>query len=131
MDAAHVRLSDYIPSDMFRTVLVKQLSIPCGISELPVVIEFKQKFMEHLEFTASPSGYVYGYVRPNALLQEINHMGKQAKNINRITLHDWDEKFLMTIDTVEPPYEQAFYVQPDEVKELLNSCLRTPEQRVK
>jgi len=120
------KLSDYISSQRFRTVTSKQFKLPCGISEIPVEIEVKQKFAESLSFKTSSSGIIYGFVRTNALLKELDT--ETDDNIQLISLHDWDNKFLMVIET-KSKGELAFNVLSEDVKELLENCVRIPEQK--
>ena len=128
-NAVYVNLGDYIPADRFRTVLIKQLHIPGGLSEISVDIELSKDFARKLSFKVSGSGRIYGFVRQNTLLSELNSPVEGEPNIKHISLHDWDDKFLMLIETRSEPWELPFYVTPEEVHDLLENCLRVPEQK--
>lgn len=126
-NATFVNLEEYISVSHFRTVSKEQLLYPCGIPEIKVEIELKDTFIKKNHFKASASGKIYGFVRMNELLEKLNgsHDAKEG-NIVAISLNDWDDKFLMLIETRKGD-DLAYYVKSDEVKNLLQNCLHYVE----
>lgn len=122
-NAQSARLSDYIEPKRFRTVMHEQYTQPHGLSETPVELELNEKFAASLSFKTPWDRWLYGFVRRGGLLEEINSEGE----ISSISLHDWDGRFLMIIDSKKG--EQPYFVKSEEVKELLENCLRPPQQR--
>lgn len=120
-------LSDYLPAEIFRTILPDQREIIRGITELPVEIEFKRKNKRLLSFEVPWDGMVYGYVRGKEALCERLELGKDIK---LISLTDWDDKFVLVFETGDDRDTRAFYVTTQEVVELLENCRRVPEQRL-
>ena len=123
--AVYAVLEEYIPVEFFRTVLFQQSKNTAGITEIPVEIELENKFMKTLAFPIPWDGKMYGYVRKNELLCEIS----KNKKITLISLHDWNDKFLMLIERAEEKEEVPFFVKSEEVKNLLENCMRVPQQR--
>jgi hypothetical protein len=126
-NAVFVNLDMYIPTNRFRTVSKAQLLFPCGIPEIKVELELKEAFIKLNQVRASASGKVYAFVTMNETLEKINnsHNGKEG-NIKSITLNDWDDKFLMLIETHKGD-DIAYYVKSNEVKYLLENCLHYVE----
>ena len=122
-NAVFVKLEEYIPANMFRTVSRKQLELPYGITEIKVEMEIKATFAREHNFQVSASGRVYGYIRMNDLLQKLNGT-REGKNgrIKNITINDWDDKFLMVIE-INKGEDIAYYVTLSEVEYLLENCL--------
>lgn len=125
-NAPFVRLSDYISADRFRTVLHKQYEEPHGLSEIPVEIELGDELAKLLSFRIPWDKWLYGFVRRNVLLNELNNEDG-VNSIKLISIHDWDGKLLMVIDAKKG--EIPCFVKPEEVKELLENCLRPPQQQ--
>lgn len=125
-NAHTVELSDYIETNRFRTVLHEQYEEPHGITEIPVEIEMNEKFSKTLSFPVPWDRWLYGFVRENHILKSLND-ANGGKSIKVISLHDWDKHFLMLIETETG--EIANYIESDDVRLLLEGCLRPPEQR--
>lgn len=118
-------LEEFMPSAGFRTVLFQQSKKTGGVDEISVEVELKDKFMKTLSFPVPWDGKLYGYIRKNKLLTDIT----KTKKITMISLHDWDNNFLMLIERAEEKEEVPFLVTNEEVKNLLENCLRVPQQR--
>ena len=48
--------------------------------------------------------------------------------VKSISCNDWDDRFLLVLESEDAERYQAFYVMADEVYDLLENCLRIPEQ---
>lgn len=96
-DAPTVKLEDYIPVKMFRTVHRTEADLPGGITEIKVIIDIERPFAKKLSFRTSSSGRIHGFVRMNDLLKSINTKSDKASTVRRITLNDWGTKALMVI----------------------------------
>lgn len=118
-------LSEYIPAKRFRTVLPDQRRTPCGISELPVEIQLKKAFAKTLSFKVPWDGLMYGFVRGKKDIAE--RLGDFTE-IKRISLQDWGGAFLLLFEGEDESAERAFSVSAEDVTELLENCLRVPEQ---
>lgn len=129
-DAPTVKLADYIPPKLFRTVHRTEADLPGGITEIQVIIDIERPLAEKLSFRTSSSGRIHGFVRMNALLKSLNTKTDKSTTIRRITINDWGTTALMVIE-MEDDSEKAFFVSTDELKNLLENCRRTPEQSVK
>lgn len=124
-NAPTVRLSEYIPAKRFRTILPEQRHTPCGISELPVEIQLKKAFSKTLSFKVPWDGLLYGFVRGK---KDIAGTLGDFSEIKHISLQDWDSEFLLLFEGEDKGTEKAFFVSGDDVRELLENCLRVPEQ---
>ena len=87
-DAPTVKLEDYIPVKMFRTVHRTEADLPGGITEIKVIIDIERPFAKKLSFRTSSSGRIHGFVRMNDLLKSINTKSDKASTVRRITLND-------------------------------------------
>ncbi len=123
-NAVRIKLRDFIPADHFRLISFYQRKVPKGISEIPVNIEVSKAFAQKLPFKISGSGRLYGYVRPSGLLSELNRFGGKKNAIGMISLSDWENEFLMIAECADEPTEFAYTVDPDELLELLDNCLK-------
>lgn len=124
-NAPTVRLSEFIPAKRFRTILPEQRHTPCGISELPVEIQLKKAFSKTLSFKVPWDGLLYGFVRGK---KDIAGTLGDFSDIKHISLQDWESEFLLLFEGEDKGTEKAFFVSPDDVRELLGNCLRVPEQ---
>lgn len=129
-NAPTVRLEDYIPVKMFRTIHRTEADLPGGISEIKVVIDIERPLAKKLSFRTSSSGRIHGFVRMNDLLRSINTKQDRGSTVRRITINDWDDKALMIIE-MDNDREQAFFVSTKELINLLENCRRAPQQSAK
>ncbi len=129
-DAPTVKLEDYIPAKMFRTVHRTEAELPGGITEIKVIIDIERPFAKKLSFRTSSSGRIHGFVRMNDLLKSINTRTDKGSSIRRITLNDWGTKALMVIE-MENDSEQAYFVPISQLADLLENCRRAPQQSTK
>lgn len=127
-NAENVVLADYIPSDHFRTILYADRKIPCGLTEIPVELELNEKFIKRLSFPIKGTGSIYGFVRRNAILKGLDSSGTENQ-IKSISLHDWDNQFVLIFERQDGKENPVFYVESEEVQALLENCLRVPEQK--
>lgn len=125
-NASFCTLSDYVPSEKFRTVLPKQRSLSLGISEIPVDIHLGPNTVSKLSFPVPWDGDMFGCLRGKESLKKALKTNAQ---ILSISLSDWDDKFLLIFNTEDVMETLAFYVTGEEVVSLLENCMRVPEQR--
>lgn len=126
-DAPTVKLEDYIPAKLFRTVHRTEAEMPGGITEIRVIIDIERPLAKKLSFRASSSGRIHGFVRMNDLLKSINTKTDKGSTIRRITVNDWGTKALMVIE-MEDDSEEAFFVPISQLINLLENCRRAPQQ---
>ena len=126
-DAPTVKLEDYIPAKMFRTVHRTEADLPGGITEIKVIIDIERPLAKKLSFRTSSSGRIHGFVRMNDLLRSINTKKDKSTTVRRITINDWGNKALLVIE-MENDEEQPFFVPISELIYLLENCLRAPQQ---
>ena len=129
-DAPTVKLEDYIPAKLFRTVHRTEAELPGGITEVKVIIDIERPLAKKLSFRTSSSGRIHGFVRMNDLLKSINTKADKGSTIRRITINDWGNKALMVIE-MENDNEEAFFVPIGQLTDLLENCRRAPQQSVK
>ncbi len=123
-DAKFVTLDEFITPVKFRTILPEHRKAGGGVSEIPVEIHTKPPFTKSLSFKVGWDGIIYGYVRGK---KEISAKLGGTPIIVKITVTDWDDRFLMVFEGSENE-EIPYFVKSDEVRELLENCLRVPEQ---
>lgn len=126
-DAPTVKLEDYIPAKLFRTVHRTEAEMPGGITEIRVIIDIERPLAKKLSFRTSSSGRIHGFVRMNDLLKSINTKTDKGSTIRRITVNDWGTKALMVIE-MEDDSEEAFFVPISQLINLLENCRRAPQQ---
>lgn len=123
-NAVSAKLADYITPDRFRTVLAQQREITAGLSEIPVEFELQKDFIKSLSFPVQWDGLMYGYYRGRKIIEE-----KVGAMIKRVVICDWNEKFVVIFEKDNGVEDPVFYVAPEDVRLLLEKCLRVPEQR--
>lgn len=123
-NAESVKLADYIGADKFRTILAEYRYFGGGVSEIPVEIHMKQPFADTLSFYVEWDGIVYGFVRGKKEISE----KLSGFCVKRITLTDWDDKFQLLFEGESETDERPFFVSCEDVRQLLESCRRVPEQ---
>jgi len=126
-DAPTVKLEDYIPVKLFRTVHRTEAELPGGITEVKVIIDIEKPLARRLSFKTSSSGRIHGFVRMNSLLKSLNTKADKGSTIRRITVNDWGNKALMVIE-MENDSELPYFVPISQLVELLENCRRAPQQ---
>lgn len=129
-DAPTIKLEDYIPTKLFRTVHRTEAELPGGITEIRVIIDIERPFAKKLSFRTSSSGRIHGFVRMNDLLKSINTKTGKSSTVRRITINDWGTKALLVIE-MEDDSESAYFFPISQLKDLLENCRRAPEQSAK
>lgn len=129
-NAPTVKLEDYIPVKLFRTVHRTEADLPGGITEIRVIIDIERPLARKLSFRTSSSGRIHGFVRMNALLKSINTKQDRGSTVRRITINDWGNKALMIIE-MENDEEMPFFVSAQDLINLLENCRRAPQQSAK
>ncbi len=121
-DVSECKLSEFITPDIFRTVLYEQLDVPGGITEVPVEITLKKDAAKKLSFKIPADGILYGFARIRSLVQE--RFGAETV---KVYINDWEVKFVLVFE-LDTKQEKAFYITESEVIELLENCIRVPQQ---
>ncbi len=129
-NAPTVKLEDYIPVKMFRTVHRTEAELPGGITEIKVVVDIERPLAKKLSFKTSSSGRIHGFVRMNELLKSVNTKVDNGSTVRRITLNDWGNRALMVIE-MEDDSEKAFFVPISQLIDLLENCRKAPQQYAK
>ncbi len=129
-NAPTVKLEDYIPVKLFRTVHRTEAYLPGGITEIKVIIDIERPLAKKLSFRTSSSGRIHGFVRMNDLLKSINTKSDKGSTVRRITVNDWGNKALLVIE-MENDEEKPFFVPIQELIDLLENCRRAPQQFTK
>ncbi len=129
-NAPTVKLEDYIPVKLFRTVHRTEADLPGGITEIKVIIDIERPLAKKLSFRTSSSGRIHGFVRMNDLLKSINTKSDKGSTIRRLTVNDWGNKALLVIE-MENDEEKPFFVPIQELIDLLENCRRAPQQFTK
>lgn len=98
-------------------------------SEYLIYIDIKEDFRRMLNFSTPYHGrlYAYAYVT-EALLKILSEYNFTLHGV-RVDLADWDEQFVISFE--EEAREVQFFCSKNDVKFLLENCLRIPEQRFK
>ena len=123
---SNVTLEDYISPKLFRTILPQQLELIHGFQEVVTEINLNPEFIDLLSFSVPWDGKIYAYT---TLTENLKALQKKYGTIVKITLTDWDDKFILVLEFEDNTNEQAFSVQSSEVVSLLENCLRVPEQQ--
>ena len=119
-------LSDYITPDKFRTIDESARSIPMGITEFAVELHLKNKTRKSLSFKTPWDGILYGCARSSAELKKKLNL---ESDIKIAYIVDWDDKFLFLLELENSAERPVVYVNSSDVINLLENCMRIPEQR--
>ena len=114
-DVSECELSEFITPDIFRTVLYEQLDVP-------VEITLKKDAAKKLSFKIPADGILYGFARIRPLVQK--RFGAETV---KVYINDWEVKFVLVFE-LDTKQEKAFYITESEVIELLENCIRVPQQ---
>ena len=123
--AKYSSLSDYIRPDAFRTVSEEQREL-IGATEIAVELQLKPPARALLSFPVPWDGDLYGCVRGKAELQKKLQF---TSEISKIYIQDWDTMFLVLFEQQDDSGYYAVYVPTQDVIDLLEHCLRSPEQQ--
>lgn len=124
-----IPLRSLLPADRFRTVSQETRdTVPLTPNEVAVTVVMKPEFVKRLHFPVSWDGILYGVVRKPEQLQQMGTDATGTFWVKSISCNDWDDRFLLVLESDDPERYHAFYVMADEVYDLLENCLRIPEQ---
>ena len=127
----NMALAEILPADHFRTISQKvRNTVALTSNEVGVTITMKQPFAKTLRFPVPWDGILYGVARKTELLRQIGTDKEGYFWVTSITCNDWDDCFLLVLESADVLRYRAFYISADEVRELLEHCLRIPEQCV-
>lgn len=117
--ATEAILSHYIPASSFRIIPSQCRHLPCGFDEVTAVFKIEDDFAKSLASYQVENGRIYGFVRPTAALKEI----MPQRTLTKVEFFDWKEKFVLFLEYKESAEKVAFYIENDQVKELIDQCL--------
>lgn len=120
------KLSDFITPDKFRTIDEGTRRIPMGVTEFAVEIQLKKNMRKKLSFKTPWDGIIYGCARSK---QELKDKLGLESDIKMAYIVDWDDKFLIMLELSNSKEKPIVYVSGSDVAELLENCIRIPEQR--
>ena len=124
-----IPLRSLLPADRFRTVSQETRdTVPLTPNEVAVTVVMKPAFVKRLHFPVSWDGILYGVVRKPEQLQQMGTDATGTFWVKSISCNDWDDRFLLVLESDDPERYPAFYVMADEVYDRLENCLRIPEQ---
>ncbi|MGE4483680.1 MAG: hypothetical protein AB7C97_01055 [Oscillospiraceae bacterium] len=125
--AETVPLYEYLPVNMFRTILPELRKLSWGAREIPVIIELSRNsrlYSKSLPDYFKNAMYIYGYVKMNARLEEVFGCGSESGTRGmQIFMHEWDNKFLMLFMYNREPVGKPVFVAKQEVAELMINAL--------
>ncbi len=125
-NAKIVKLSDFIIKEKFRTIMSNCRHVRGGVSEIPVEIQMKMPFAEKLSFYVPWDCVMYGFVRDKK-----NIFKDGSFNCTKISLSDWgDGRFQLMFESSKETDELVYFVESDDVRKLLEGCMRPQEQRI-
>ena len=119
-------LDEYITPDKFRTIGDDMRHIPPGITEFAVEIHMKYELKSKLSFKTPWDGIIYGCARDKRALKEKLELKSDIKTAYLI---DWDDKYLFLIEMENQGEFPVAYVPSKDIINLLENCMRVPEQR--
>ena len=119
-------LDEYITPDKFRTIGDDMRHIPIGFTEFAVEIHMKNKLKNKLSFKTPWDGIIYGCARDKRVLKQ--KLGLKS-DIKTAYLMDWDDRYLFLLELENRQEYPVAYVPNNDITELLENCIRIPEQR--
>ena len=119
-------LGEYITPDKFRTVGDDMRHIPIGITEFAVEVHMKDELKSKLSFKTPWDGIIYGCARSKKTLKEM--LGLKS-DIKMAYLMDWDGKYLFLLELENQQECPVAYVPSEDIINLLENCIRIPEQK--
>jgi hypothetical protein len=123
--AKKIKLSTLMPTENFRTVDIELRNLKCGITEVPVLIEFNKDYKPQYQELAGGC-FIHGFLRMNEEMAKLNgSMYREEEGsdlIKRVYLTDWDGAFLLSV-ALKTGGEYSYAVTNEEVDELLKNCI--------
>lgn len=96
-------------------------------NEYLIYIDIKDDFRKKLKFKTPYHGHLYAFAFvTEALLELLDEYNFTLHGV-RVDLADWDDQFVISFE--ENAKEAQFFCSKDDVKFILENCLRIPEQR--
>jgi hypothetical protein len=124
--AMKIKLSSLMPAENFRTVDLKLRDLPCGVTEIPVTIEFNKNYKTPYRELLAGGCFIHGFLRMNEKVAKLNETrfrkGDGSDVLKRIYLTDWDGAFLLSI-ALTTGGEFTYAVTNKEVDDLLKNCM--------
>ncbi|MCY1151042.1 MAG: hypothetical protein PQJ49_12340 [Sphaerochaetaceae bacterium] len=131
--AKKIELSSLIPTENFRIVDIELRDMPCGITEIPVTIEFNKEYNPPYKNLMVGGLFIHGFVRMNDELAKLNEYefrkGNSSDVIKRIYLTDWDGAFLLSL-ALNSGGEYKFAVTNEEVDSLVINCIHPNKKTI-
>ena len=123
-----IELKKYIPSDHFRTV--ESFEMLKAKSETRAEIELKDNFKQQLSFHVPWDGKLYAYIRRTKEFTELCEENSISEaEIKTVYMQDWDEKFLLNVESGNSSKEAGFFVSNSDMIDLLEHCCRIESQK--
>lgn len=124
--AKKIKLSSLMPTENFRTVDSELRNLKCGITEVPVTIEFNKDYNPQYKELLAGGCFIHGFLRMNEEMAKLN--GSEYRKcdgsevIKRIYLTDWDGAFLLSV-ALNSGGEYVYAVTNEEVDNLVKYCI--------
>lgn len=132
--AKKIKLSSLIPTENFRTVDIELRDLPCGITEVPVTIEFNKKYRPPYKELLVGGCFIHGFLRMNEEMAKLNgsryRRNGDSDVIKRVYLTDWDGAFLLSVP-LNSGEEYVYAVTKEEVDELVMNCMHPYKKKLK
>ncbi|MFI3324597.1 MAG: hypothetical protein R3Y35_00305 [Clostridia bacterium] len=113
-------LLDLFPSEHFRLVMTEDRKVPCGVSEIPVIIDMKKQFAKSLSFKTPWDCELFGFVKcKNTLFKKTGYA-----NTVKITMSDWDDNFTLIFEDEDGNESPIYNMDKEYVKTLLEECIK-------
>ena len=98
-------------------------------SEYLIHIDLKDEFRNSLSFKTPFHGNLYAYAFVTEEFNKVINTYNFTQNGVKVDLVDWDDRFVISFE--ENHVEVQFFCNKDDVRYILEHCIRTPEQRIK
>ncbi len=124
-DLEVVELFDYFSPEYFRIVPAEVKNDPCGITEIPVIMNLHYEFAKKLVFNQSSLQAVYGFARLEKKLAELNgstkSRGEGEHLLKYVEINDCGDLFTMILE-FRAGTKKFLALKAGQVLELLNNC---------
>lgn len=124
-----INLFEYISPRHFRTV--SNFEMHHVEKEYGVELFLKDKFRKKLSFKTPWLGQLYGYAFITNKMAELLKKNDIDYHNIKVNLNDWDNRFVLSITDPINMKEIQLSCEQIEVLELLEWCVKIPEQRIK